>query len=38
MNKEEVDIDIIIANESARVAAGTLASDRADQEYGSVAA
>ena len=29
-NKEEVDIDIIIANEQARVASGTLASDRAD--------
>jgi len=29
-NKEELDIDIVIANEQARVAAGTLASDRAD--------
>lgn len=38
MNKEEVDIDIVIANEQARVAAGTLASDRADQLHGSVSA
>ena len=29
-NKEELDIDIIIANEKARATAGTLASDRAD--------
>lgn len=29
-NKEMIDIDIVIANEAARVAAGTLASDRAD--------
>lgn len=37
-NKEEVDVDIVIANELARVAAGTLASERADQKYGPVAA
>jgi hypothetical protein len=30
MNKEELDIDIVIANEQARVAAGKLASKRAD--------
>ena len=29
-NKEEVDIDIVIANEQARVAAGALASERGD--------
>jgi len=29
-NKEEVDIDIIIANEQARISSGTLASERAD--------
>jgi len=29
-NKEEIDIDIVIANEQARVQAGTLASERAD--------
>jgi hypothetical protein len=29
-NKEELDIDIVIANEQARVAAATLASERAD--------
>jgi len=31
MNKEEIDIDIVIANEKARVASGTLATERADQ-------
>jgi len=31
-------IDIVIANEAARTQAGALASDRADQNYGSVAA
>jgi len=29
-NKEEVEIDIVIGNEKARVAAGTLATERAD--------
>jgi len=38
MNKEELDVDIVIGNENARIAAGTLASERADQHYGSVAA
>jgi len=30
MNKEELDVDIVIANEQARVAAGRLASERKD--------
>ena len=30
MNKEEVDIDIVIANEEARTSAGALALERAD--------
>lgn len=29
-NKEDIDVDIVIANEQARVVAGTLASERAD--------